>query len=185
MDNLERKWRWNYYLAIILNGVALILFCVFYHPPTYEQLHVNGKSKRKQLLHFDWVGVFLLTTGLVLFLIGLNWGGGVYPWTSGHVLAFLLIGALVIVAFCLWETFGPSSTPLIPMSVFKNGKYDAILACACVGAMVSYSTSIIWPQAISALYTNDVKYAGWLAVCCSLGNIDEVALTELTIWRSA
>jgi len=162
IKNFEQKWHWNYHLGVIPDGVALILF-FFYHPPTYEQLHLDGKSKRKQLLHFDCIGSLLPTTVVVLFLIDLNWVGGVYPWTSAHILATLLVGVLIIAAFCLWEIYGPSTTPLIPMRVVKNGKYDAILACAYVGTMVSYS-SIIWPSAISALYTTELKYAGRLAV---------------------
>lgn len=86
IENLAQKWRWNYYLAIILNGIAIILFVFFYHPPKYNQLHVGGMSKRRQLASFDWVGVFLLTAGLVFFLVGLNWGE---ECTLGHLLTSL------------------------------------------------------------------------------------------------
>lgn len=57
-----------------MNVVAVTMYVLFYHPPSYEQLHVGGKSKWKQLASFDWIGMFLFTTGLVVFLIGLNWG---------------------------------------------------------------------------------------------------------------
>jgi MFS family permease len=151
IENLAQKWRWNYYLGIVLNGIALVLFFFFYHPPTFSQLHADGKSKRRQLLEFDWVGAFLLTAGCVVFLLGLNWGGGIYPWTSAYVLAPVLTGAFVLVCFVFWEAFGAGSTPFIPIQLFKNTKFDAIVACASVGAMVSYSTSIVWPSAVRFL----------------------------------
>jgi hypothetical protein len=48
------------------------MYWLCYHPPTYNQLHVGGKSKMSQLKGLDWVGIFLFSAGLVLFLIGLN-----------------------------------------------------------------------------------------------------------------
>lgn len=65
-------------------------------------LHVNGKSKLAMLRTLDWLGIFLFTSGLTVFLIGLNWGGSVYPWKSGHTLGALFAGFLTLVLFCLW-----------------------------------------------------------------------------------
>lgn len=67
------QWRWSYILGCIINFLAAGMYFVFYHPPSYVQLHVGGKSVLKQLKGLDWVGIFLFTAGLVLFLIGLNW----------------------------------------------------------------------------------------------------------------
>lgn len=50
------------------------------------------------------------------------------------------------------------------MRLFKNIKYDAIVACASIGAMVYYSMTVIWPTLIGALFTTDVKEIGWLHV---------------------
>jgi len=58
---------------VAINVIAIVLYFFFYHPPTYELLHVNGKSKWKQLKSFDWIGSILFTAGLTIFLIGLNW----------------------------------------------------------------------------------------------------------------
>ncbi|KAK1045105.1 hypothetical protein LTR33_015222 [Friedmanniomyces endolithicus] len=63
----------SYILGVAINVIAIVLYFFFYHPPTYELLHVNGKSKWKQLKGFDWIGSILFTAGLTIFLIGLNW----------------------------------------------------------------------------------------------------------------
>ena len=76
-------WRWSYYLGIILSGITILLYQFLYHPPTYEQLHVSGKTKWEQFKELDFVGIFLFIAGTVIFLIGLSWGGTTYPWKSG------------------------------------------------------------------------------------------------------
>ena len=128
-------------------------------------LHVGGKSKLKQLKTLDWIGIFLFSTGLVVFLIGMNWGGSPYPWNSGHVLGALFAGFGTLVAFCFWEAYAPGlEYPLIPMRLFRNIQYDANVACASLAAIVYYANSVIWPTMISALFTTDISRVGWLSV---------------------
>jgi hypothetical protein len=129
-----------------------------------EMLHLGGKSKMKQLKTLDWVGIFLFSTGLVVFLIGMNWGGSAYPWKSGHVLGALFAGFGTLVAFCFWEAYSGLDYPLIPMRLFKKVEYDANVACASLAAIVYYANSIIWPTMVSSLFTTDVTEIGWLSV---------------------
>jgi hypothetical protein len=89
------KWRWSYYLGVIFSVISLALYQFFYHPPTYKQLHVQGLTKRQQLKNLDWGGLFLFIAAMTLSLIGLSWGGGVYPWASKQVLSTLIVGILL------------------------------------------------------------------------------------------
>ncbi|KAG9241653.1 fungal trichothecene efflux pump [Calycina marina] len=166
-ENTGLQWRWSYILGCIINVVAAGISFLFYHPPTYEQLHVGGKSKIRQLKELDWIGIFLFVAGLVLFLIGLNWGGQAYAWSSVQVLCTLILGIMTTIGFGCWEAFSGHDAPLIPMSLFKNVKYDAIVACASIGAMVYYSMTVLWPTLIGALFTTDVTEIGWLS--CAVG----------------
>lgn len=166
-ENTALQWRWCYILGVIVNSLAIILYFFFYHPPTYEMLHVGGKSKLKQLKTLDWIGIFLFTTGLVVFLIGMNWGGGSYPWKSGHVLGALFAGFFTLVGFCFWEAYCGLEYPLIPMRLFKNIPYNANVACASFAAVVYYANTVIWPTMIGALFTDDVTETGWLS--CAVG----------------
>ena len=69
-------WRGIYYLMIALSGVSTLLFYVFYHPPTFELLHKGSRKTLSAVLRMiDFGGIFLLTVGLVLFLLGVSWGG--------------------------------------------------------------------------------------------------------------
>jgi hypothetical protein len=141
-QNTALQWRWSYIIGCIVNALATALYILFYHPPKYHQLHVNRKSKLQQLKTLDYVGIFLYTAGLVLFLTGLNWGGSSYPWASAQVLCAIFSGLFVLVIFCFWETYTKIDYPFMPMRLFLNIKYDAIVACASIGAMVYCSMTV-------------------------------------------
>lgn len=179
IDNTAQGWRWSYYLGIIFGGITIILYHFLYHPPTYSQLHVNGKSKWQAFKELDFVGIFLFIAGNVLFLVGLSWGGTVYPWTSAHVLATIIIGILTLVGFGLYgkhsknrhsaqapantitEQYLCKTTPLMPPRLFKDIGYVALVLAAAIAAMVYYSMTVVWPTLISTVYTTDVIQVGW------------------------
>jgi len=37
-------------------------------------------------------------------MMGMQWGGYQYPWGSAHVLAPLILGVVLLIAFFIWES---------------------------------------------------------------------------------
>jgi hypothetical protein len=135
------------------------LYQIFYHPPTYTQLHVHGKSKFQQFKELDFGGLFLFLAGIVLFIIGLSWGGTTYAWSSVQVICTIVIGLCTLIAFGLYEQYVFKGQALMPPRIFKNVGYVAIVIVATIGAMVYYSMTILWPT-ILGMYTTDVVTIG-------------------------
>ncbi|KAK5705984.1 hypothetical protein LTR17_021195 [Elasticomyces elasticus] len=158
-------WRWSYYINLILSGLAIILAVAFYHPPIFEQLHTRT-SKRKVLRELDYLGMLLFVAGLVLFLIGLSWGGVIYPWESARTLSTLLVGLALIVGFFLWEIYG-AKAPLLPPQFLANLPFCGIILAAGAASAVFYPLNVFWPQQISTLWATDPIRIGWLS--CILG----------------
>lgn len=86
------NWRWTFYIGILANGLALITVGLFYWPPSFASLHSAGKSRVQQLKELDVVGLFLFAGGLTTFLLGIGWSNNPYSWTSGQVLAPVILG---------------------------------------------------------------------------------------------
>jgi MFS family permease len=119
---------------------------------------------------FDYVGAFLYTLGLLLFIMGLSWGGSVHPWKSAAVIATLLVGVGLLVAFTLWEIYAPLKEPLVPMHLFRNIPWVMSTVVLGVGAGMYYAFAIIWPSMVAVLYADgDQMYGGWLASLVGLG----------------
>ncbi|CAK7200733.1 hypothetical protein SEUCBS139899_003432 [Sporothrix eucalyptigena] len=154
-------WRWSYYLGIIINVVTVLLFFFLYHPPTYDQLHIAGKTKWHAVREIDYIGIFLFVVGCVLFLVGLSWGGQTYPWVSAPTLCTLLLGAATVFIFVVWEVYFCTVQPLMPPRLFHNTGFVGIVIVASIGSMIYYSMTVLWPTIISTLYTTNSIEIGW------------------------
>lgn len=62
---------------------------------------------------FTFLGVTLMV------LLGLNFGGAIFPWDSAKVIALLVVGGLMIFAF-VYSEVRVAKYPLIPMDLFKK-----------------------------------------------------------------
>ncbi|KAK7445002.1 fungal trichothecene efflux pump [Colletotrichum acutatum] len=159
VENPSLSWRWCFYVNIIAVGLAIVLLYLFYHPPTFELLH-DRKTKRELLKELDYLGIFLWTAGLTLLLMGVSWGGVMFPWDSAATISSLVLGVVLLVALFCWEAFADLKYPAIPIKFFANRGFMALVCCA---TMFYYSAVLLWPQQVQALYTTDITYGGWLS----------------------
>ncbi|KAL2754806.1 hypothetical protein ACRALDRAFT_1082471 [Sodiomyces alcalophilus JCM 7366] len=169
-------WRGIYWLLLAINGVALVLWTLFYFPPTFAKKHQNqseGEDKSSiwyWIRHFDYVGIFLSSAGFVVFLLGLSWGGTVYPWASAGTIATIVIGFVILVVFVLWEIYAPIKEPLVPMHLFKNTEWVASIVVLGVGAGVYYAFAIIWPMQAAVMYDEgNIHHVGAISNIIGLG----------------
>ncbi len=166
------SWRGVYYLLIGVNGLGLLCWVLFYHPPTFSMRHHGAASKMAFVKHFDYVGTVLYLGGLLLFVLGLSWGGSVYAWNSSYVIGALVSGAAGLLALAAWETFVPLREPLIPVRFFRNLRWTAAVVVSGLGASMYYALALIWPQMVGVLYADGNSTTnGWLSSLIGLGII--------------
>jgi ATP/ADP translocase len=139
-----------------------------YHPPTFGEKYGNQKTKWQMIRDFDFIGLILFTGGLLIFLMGLSWGGSLYPWKSGHVIGTIVVGFLALIAFVLYETFMSLKEPFVPIHLFQNGPWVADVLVVALGASIYYAFAIVWPQMVFTLYTSDLTHGGFM--CCVTGS---------------
>lgn len=144
-------WRGSYYLLIALNGGSTALFYLCYHPPTFKMLH-RRTALRNLVMTFDWAGLLLYTASFTSFLIGLNWGGGRYPWASREVLCTTIAGICGLVLFVLYELWLPrywkTVIPFVEMHFFTNMPLMAITGMTCVSGSAYYGMASVWPNLV-------------------------------------
>lgn len=115
------NWRNTYYVMIAYQTFNTAFLWMFYHPPSFSTKRgSDGRTRMDLFKSFDWIGLFMFIAGCTLFIVGVNWGGSLYPWTSATTLAPLIIGLLLLVALGVYEAYGDIKEPLLPARLFKE-----------------------------------------------------------------
>lgn len=115
------QWRNAYYVMIAFQVFNTGFLYAFYHPPSFTTKHgASTRTKTDLLKSFDWIGLGMFITGCTLFIIGVNWGGTLHPWTSAATLVPIILGLLLLVVLGFYEAYGNIQEPLLPARLFKQ-----------------------------------------------------------------
>lgn len=147
------SWRWIGLLCGVWASIGFFLTLFFYFPP--QRVNSQGLSKRDILSQIDYVGGLLSVSGMILFMAGMQWGGYQYPWGSAHVLAPLILGAALLIAFGVWEARF-ASHPMFPKRLRQDPR---ILGLTLVITFISganfFSILMFWPTQAFNVYGHD------------------------------
>lgn len=93
-------WRNIFWIMAGLHGATSLGFLAFYWPK--KRTEYPRMSLKEIVWACDPIGSFLFITGATLMLLALNWAGGAYHWSDPHVCANLVVGIVLILAFCVY-----------------------------------------------------------------------------------
>lgn len=124
-----------------------------------------GLSRREVLRRIDYLGGFLSIGGFLLFMMGLQWGGYQYKWSSPHVVTTLVLGLVMLIAFCVYEMkFAPF--PMFPGAILKEPR---ILLMTLIITFISgsnfFSVLMFWPTQSYNVYGHDPWDVGRRNLC--------------------
>jgi hypothetical protein len=68
----------------------------------------------------DWLGRIAIVGATVAILLGLEFGGGIFPWSSAKALCLIAFGFVMVVLFLLTE-LKIARYPVMPLHLF-NGR---------------------------------------------------------------
>jgi phosphoglycerol transferase MdoB-like AlkP superfamily enzyme len=84
-----------------------------------------------------------MPTQVTLANLSSAWGDRQYPWSSPTVIALLVVGIVVLIAFVLYENFMKLPQPLLPMSLFKIRNFWVAVVVGSIGQMAYYAMNIL------------------------------------------
>lgn len=179
----EKSWR---YVGLVIGVMALISFAIlaiWYKPP--PRPNSVGLSKMECLRRMDFIGAFFGIGGVTAFLVGLNWGGQPYAWSSAHVVGCLVAGLVSLLIFGLWEKFG-AKYPMFPWQLAKHKRLFFAIVTLCITSGVNYIPVIVfWTIQVYTVYGASYRQAGiWLlpiGFCIAGGAIISAAM--MTIFK--
>ncbi|KAK3897982.1 MFS general substrate transporter, partial [Staphylotrichum tortipilum] len=109
-------WRWAFYMALPIGGVALVLIVAFLNVK-----HNKSQTLATKLSSLDWLGNLVFIGGVIPVLVALSWAGSLHPWSSYQVLVPLIVGLAALAAFVLIEG-NPRLVPhpMVPTYLFHH-----------------------------------------------------------------
>ena len=138
-------WRWVYYFNAIFFGSSSVLMSGLYRPPPTRLF--REFSIAEMLKSIDFVGITLLLASVIGLVMSLTWGGHTYPWDSSRVVALLVAGSGLLVAFCIYGLYDPLVVATIT-KLLQNGwvvVMDSwIIAFLNPGTSFSFYPSPFW-----------------------------------------
>ncbi|KAH8901206.1 MFS general substrate transporter [Thozetella sp. PMI_491] len=158
-DPASNGFRYFYYMTMGFFLLGAILCAVVYNPPGTPR---QGLPTREKLKKLDWIGYFLLSSGLTCFCIGISWYQNPYPWSDAHVVAFFAVGVAMLTALALYETL-VKKDGMFHHDLFRySGNYNFVICILCVfaeGAAFFAGNSFFVFQ-VRVLYENDALLSG-------------------------
>ena len=127
-------WRWNFFIALPVAIVAIILLQVTLHLP----------ERVKRVVSIDYLGIVLVSAGVSLLLIWVTLAGNSFDWASLPSFVMVL-GAAILLLIAVIVEF-KAKEPIIPLDLFKNRTVTlAVIASLSVGVAM-FGTSVFLSQ---------------------------------------
>ncbi|KAJ2902516.1 Major facilitator superfamily domain [Zalerion maritima] len=130
----KATWRWCFIINVPL-GVITAAVIVFFVKTPVDPAYAQWSFKRK-VAYAKLPEILLLVAALICLVLALQWGGAIYPWSDGRVVALLVVFSVLTLAFIGLQTFLPSSRT-VPTTIINNRDiwFGGLFAACSSGAM--------------------------------------------------
>lgn len=142
---------------------------MLYFPPK----HPKGVPWKEAIRGLDYLGTFLVIPGVCLVLVGII-NTTYMPSSDTMVIAPLVVGFVLLVAFGAWETLGNTKYPLCPPRIFRSHygrEFTVPFIVAFIVTMFYYGINVIYPTMVNVFYITPTTSRGEQLALSLPGNI--------------
>ena len=141
------SWRWCFYINLPFGGVAIVVLLLLLKVDRPTQLNLTFKQ---QINRLDPVGVLFFVPSMVCLVLALQWGGITYSWSSGRVVALLVLFAVLFVIFVALQLWRKENAMVPPRIIRRRNVAAATWYMLFVGGamMVLIYYVPVWFQAV-------------------------------------
>ncbi|QIK77255.1 DHA2 family efflux MFS transporter permease subunit [Nocardioides piscis] len=149
IDNAS--WHWIFLINLPI-GIAAIVYAAIVLP----------KDEVEPSETFDWLGMLLLSPGLAAFLYGVSSIPEHGSAAHVEVLAPMIIGIVLVIAFVPWALAKRNAHPLIELRLFKNKDMTVAVLAMMLFAIAFFGASLLFPLYFIQVRGEDALGAGLL-----------------------
>ncbi|MBB5938336.1 MDR family MFS transporter [Streptomyces zagrosensis] len=137
------SWRWCFYVNIPIAIVMVVMAA--------RTIPVVRSAMRPVI---DYIGIVLVALGASGLVLGLEWGGNEYAWSSVTIIGLFAASLVLLTAFVFVEL--RAKEPMLPMHLFRNPVFTVcsalsfIVGFAMLGALTYLPTYLQYVDGVSA-----------------------------------
>lgn len=143
------SWRWIFYINIPLGLLALA--AIYFRLPAHKYHRDHA---------VDYAGAALLSSSIISLLLIAVWGGSLYAWSSGTILALGAFCAITAILFAWWES--RTAEALIPLSLFKNPVFRISSILSLVSGIAMFASLVYLPEYLQVVRGYSATQSGLL-----------------------
>ncbi|KAL8861121.1 MAG: hypothetical protein Q9178_002335 [Gyalolechia marmorata] len=95
------NWRWAFYINLLFAAILAPIYLFIL--PSFDPC--PGDSVATRLARFDFLGSLLSIGAIVCLIMGINFGGVLYEWGSGSIIALFVLSGLLFIVFGFQQIF--------------------------------------------------------------------------------
>jgi hypothetical protein len=131
-------WRWAFYINLCVGAcfAPILIFLLPTYDPKPQTMHLHRWKE------MDFVGSILIISAFVSGVIAIGFGGILYAWNSGQIIACFVISLVLFATFAVQQELAIFTTParrIFPVQFFRNRTMLILFAetsCAACGVVV-------------------------------------------------
>ncbi len=117
------SWRWCFYINLPIGAVAVAVIVFFFKTPQRSDVvSVGWKERTKQ---FDILGTIFFVPAVICLLLALQWGGSIYAWSNGRIIALFVVFGLSFIVFTVIQFWKPEIATVSPQMLAKRSIWAA------------------------------------------------------------
>ncbi|OOF90580.1 hypothetical protein ASPCADRAFT_519135 [Aspergillus carbonarius ITEM 5010] len=132
------SWRWCFWINLPVCGGAFLIVLFFL------ELHNPRTPVWEGIKAVDWLGSISILAVVVLLLLGLDFGGVSFAWSSPTVICMVVVGGLLIGVFLFVER-KVARFPLMDLRVFHTWENIAVMMVAAAHSMATRGSEYYLP----------------------------------------
>jgi EmrB/QacA subfamily drug resistance transporter len=147
VENLS--WRWIFYVNLPVGALAFVVIGAVFH------------SRAEKVRHrIDYLGAVVLAGSLSAIVLFTSLGGTTYAWGSVPIVAMIVAGVGLLVAFPFVERRAPE--PILPLGLFRNRIFDVTSAVGFIVGLALFGSVTFLPLYLQVVRGHGAMTSGLL-----------------------
>ncbi|KAL5120374.1 hypothetical protein ACEQ8H_001664 [Pleosporales sp. CAS-2024a] len=127
-------WRWCFWINLPFGGVSMVL--IAWLTPRCAPPIKRSSTWKGKLVELDPIGFLLIATSLICLLLAIQFSGKQYSWSSGVVIALVILFGLFGIGFVVFTLWRGEKGTVPPSVISQRSILAAIFSSIGIGSVL-------------------------------------------------